>query len=513
MMKQLALLLAVALSIAAASCRKGAPGPSFRETLGGQIAAGLAEGRTNDVIRLLEDSMGRDDCLDIRPALFAHALDLRSRTEAAEEIRVRYLKGAGRDPVMAASGFRGVEGGMRGAGRLNELADWCRSLLHVPLPVQVRVWAYRYAMDAARSAGSIDDFSVLAAQAVSSLPQDQGVALVESVSDDALRDRDEPLVRRIFELLEKGPPVDSGYGKLGQALGVRLALVFSDAAAAAAEYRARFPRLGDGYAAALFAELTAAGSKEPELVTGLCRFVLKNTGPTDGLFNRAAGKLIDTVKIEKRSGPVIAVLRELRELRIGPQQLAWELGRVFNDTVSQGTKEEQKELLDFAWPLLDELPDESGQHDLGMILLDGCALAEDYQRALALLDRGIPGQKAAVAAITRHKILAHIAMTSGDHGAAVANLEAFMELLEPDQWLPDPLGGPDIPTDYIKALNLARIAALWAGAGDREKSALKYRESRERYEAVMDNPRSDERLKKKIEENLAAMPAEPAVQP
>jgi tetratricopeptide (TPR) repeat protein len=513
MMKRILLLFAVALSVAVVSCRKGASGPSFRETLGGRIAALLQEGRTNDVICLLEDSMGRDDCLDIRPALFAHALDLRSRTETVGAIRARYLKGSDRDAVMAASGFRGVEGGMRAAGRLNELAEWCRSLLHLPLPVQVRVWAYRYAMDAARSVGNVDDFSMLAAQAVSSLPQDMGVELVESVSKDALRDRDERAAKRLLELLEKGPPADSGYGKLGQALGVRIALAFSDAAAAAAEYRARFARLGDGYAAALFAELTAAGANDPELVTGLCRFALRNAGPADGLFNSAAGRLIDTVRIEKRSGPVIAVLKELRELRIGPQQLAWELSRVFHDAIQRGTKEEQKELLDLAWPLLDELPDKNGRHDLGLLLLDGCALAEDYQRALALLDKGIPGQDAASAGITRHKILAHIAMNAGDHVGAITNLEAFMELLEPDQWLPDPLSGPDIPTDYIKALNLARIAGLWAGAGDSEKSALKYREARERYGAVVRNPRTDERLKKKIEEELARLPSEPPVQP
>jgi len=506
MRKQLALLLVVALSIAAASCRKGAPGPSFRETLGGQIAAGLAEGRTNDVIRLLEDSMGRDDCLDIRPALFAHALDLRSRSESVEEIRVRYLKGAGRDPVMAASGFRGVEGGMRAAGRLDALADWCRSLLHVPLPVQVRGWAYRYAMDAARSAGDLEDFSVLAVQAISSLPQDQGLGLVESIAGDTLRNREEQFARRIFDILEKGPPADSGYGRLGQALGVRIALVFSDAAAAAAEYRARFARLGDTYAGALLGELAEAGAKDGEPVAELCRFVLGNTSPSDGLFNTAAGRLINTAKAQNKAGPVIGALKELRGLKIRPRQLAREIGGVLNDTIQRGTKEEQKELLDFAFTLFDELTAESEQHDFGMMLLDGCALAEDYPRAFALLDKGIPGQKAGDAAITRHKVQAHVAMVAEDHIGAITNLEAFIGLLEPDQWIPDPLRGPDIPTAYIAALNLARIGGLWAKAGDPAKSAEKYRQARGQFEKVLQDKRSDERLRQKVREQLAAIP-------
>jgi tetratricopeptide (TPR) repeat protein len=449
--------------------------------------------------------MNRPDCGDIRPALFAHALSLRSGSETVDEVRVRYLKGSGRDPVMADAGFRGVESGMQAASRSEDLVRWCGSLLHAPLPSRVRAAAYGYAINAAIGAGRVEEFISLVAQAISSLPEELGTGLVESAGDNALGARQEAAVQRLAELLDRGPSAESAYAEIGQSLMVRQAWVFKDLAAAGTEYLERFARLR-GRAERLFLELTRAGKGDPEFVSGLSMFVLQNAQPDQRLFVSAARVMLDSSL--EIGGPKAALdaLARLRAMKLQERQLIVEMERVFFDIMGKASPEEKKTLVDFALSLARESADQENRKKLGLLILDGCALTEDYQRALGLFDEGLLDRNDEAMAMTRYKIQAHIAIKADDFRTAITNLESFLSLLDPKQTYMDPIDGTVIPASYVQALNLARIAELWKKAGDSTLSDRKYGEARLKYESTLSGQDSDPRLRRLVETQMAALP-------
>jgi hypothetical protein len=179
---------------------------------------------------------------------------------------------------------------------------------------------------------------------------------------------------------------------------------------------------------------------------------------------------------------------------------------VFFDIMGKASPEEKKTLVDFALSLARESADQENRKKLGLLILDGCALTEDYQRALGLFDEGLLDRNDEAMAMTRYKIQAHIAIKADDFRTAITNLESFLSLLDPKQTYMDPIDGTVIPASYVQALNLARIAELWKKAGDSTLSDRKYGEARLKYESTLSGQDSDPRLRRLVETQMAALP-------
>lgn len=141
-------------------------------------------------------------------------------------------------------------------------------------------------------------------------------------------------------------------------------------------------------------------------------------------------------------------------------------------------------------------------------LLDVFFYLEDYARALARIEAGIPGYDDDWHDELRNKVKAHLAEQEGRIADAVQFYQNHIERVK--TWR-DPFVSPEdgrtILPDEVVALNERRIGDLWASAGETEKASAAYERAVRHYTLARDAYENDELSRAKMKEALAEMEA------
>ncbi len=192
----------------------------------------------------------------------------------------------------------------------------------------------------------------------------------------------------------------------------------------------------------------------------------------------------------------------LRESGLPASQIFSNINRHFYDVMEE--KNVLAGLLDEMEALSPLVDDEGTKNGLVSLMLDASFLVEDYERALALLEKGVPDKDEEWHAMAKAKVGAHIAQKKGDIDGAVARYREFMKYMAAKKEnTPDPTTNVTHTPEMIQGLNARRIGDIYKEAGRADDAAKAYAEAKSFYEAALVKAQGSEEEKGLGEETVA----------
>ncbi len=176
-----------------------------------------------------------------------------------------------------------------------------------------------------------------------------------------------------------------------------------------------------------------------------------------------------------------ASLETLMADKVPPEQVATLFERYFYEITED--KELVKKLSAFGVKLMEATQNKTTRESLTLRLLDCAFLLENYDLAIAMLEKGIPNRSEEWHATTLPKIQAHQALAKGKPLEAIEYFRRFMvawkNAKEVDEV--DPSTGLVYNRDWILARNALRIAKLYASIPNEEENHKKVMKEAEAY--------------------------------
>ena len=202
----------------------------------------------------------------------------------------------------------------------------------------------------------------------------------------------------------------------------------------------------------------------------------------------------------------------LRDLGLPPNTVLSTISRHFYDVLEDtATIGRVMTELDAIRPLLE---DDAHRNTVDSLLLDASFVTDNFERALQILEAGVPDRDEEWHNLTKTKIRAHIALQKGDIDEAVKGFRAFMALVaKTTDTQPDPTNGVVYSPDMIQGFNAKRIGDIYKKAGRDAEAAAAYAEARAFYEKALPAAKGNDEDKglgeetvQYIENELKALP-------
>lgn len=138
--------------------------------------------------------------------------------------------------------------------------------------------------------------------------------------------------------------------------------------------------------------------------------------------------------------------------------------------------------------------------------LDGFFLVNDYDGAIAMLDKGIDGRSPEWCKSTAAKLRAHKAMESGDKKEAVKQLIVFIDYMLSDEMKDfedsDPANGVVYSREWVVAKNYMRCATLSGEAGDAKAKADFTEKAKPLYKTALEKAKDDDISIKELQKEM-----------
>jgi hypothetical protein len=166
-----------------------------------------------------------------------------------------------------------------------------------------------------------------------------------------------------------------------------------------------------------------------------------------------------------------------------------------------------KEMIDFSGKLLDSGDLSQNAYDsLRERRLDGYFLIGDYDSAVAILEKGMPGRTQHWCQGTIAKLRAHKAMESGDKKEAIKQLLVFVDLMLSDAMKDfedsDPANGVVFSREWVAARNLMRCASMSGEINDTAAKSAYTEKAKPLYKTALDKVKDDEVSLKELKKEM-----------
>jgi tetratricopeptide (TPR) repeat protein len=503
------ILFALMLS-AVASCRK-APVPKTPDEVMTDVNKLMAAGDTEGALKTLDAAVSVATNDADRGQLFQQALTVRLQAGRVDEARQIYLGVVGKDPVEESAGYGVVATHYAGRGMTNELVEWTGVLVDAPLSAPYKPRAYLDHLQVLQTASNFTRIADVASRSVTNLPPQEA----RSVLDQAFR---QLFSVKAFD--DAGRLVKQAREAAGESADMQEFLTLAECdlcfrsgqwAEAEKQFVAMLPTLSDTGTRRGLTTATAAawGGEQWDLADRLCRSVMDL-----GTNRPAASAYAHTAWVEgaERRGDAaetVERMRSLLERKVEMKSISQVYSRHFYFVVNDGRAELTKALLDIGEQLLAKLDDPNESSYLRGLVFDAAFVAEDYDRALSLLEKGMPGRDEAWMAMARNKIHAHKALKEGRVADAVERFRQFMKDMDaswkgPEQ---DPSSGLTYTKEMTLGFNAARIGRILQGAGNAKEADAAYGEARGYYEKALAGMDEKSREYQHVKKEMAALPA------
>ena len=166
-----------------------------------------------------------------------------------------------------------------------------------------------------------------------------------------------------------------------------------------------------------------------------------------------------------------------------------------------------KDLIAFSAKMLESgTLSKSAANSLRERRLDGFFLVNDYDGAIAMLDKGLDGRTPEWCKSTAAKLRAHKAMESGDRKEAVKQLIVFIDYMLSDEMKDfedsDPANGVVYSREWVAAKNYMRCATLSGEAGDAKAKADFTEKAKPLYKTALEKAKDDDISIKELQKEM-----------
>lgn len=469
-----------------------------------------SENQTNAVVRLFDSALDREDLAPFRSQLLAEALRLRIEYGDLEGAQAKYREILAGDAALAGQVTGQIASHLLQQGEHEALVEWCVPLLGADLEPGVIGRLFGLILGAQAALEDIDGVTATYVQCVEAVPE-QAESIVGRSLDGLLGSSRYDDLDRALLFVEQNLSDQPGFPQLVVRTRFDSLLGRDRLEEAGNLLTSSFELLSDRNAARRLAAIVTAASAadKPALADELCAKAMDAAAKDSNLMYTAAREWTGLARNAEDPRLVaerfaIVVDRELpvsRTLSLG--------SKVVYFAMDQGTQEIRTSLLNNFQTLLGRAVEDNDRAWASMLMLDGCFMAGDFDRALRLLETPIPGKEPAWQEMLVHKVRAHKALAANDHTTAVDEFRAFMKTVAASEdTLTDPSTNQEVPKESVLGLNAARIGDIWTQAGETDKATAAYEEARNYYAEALRKTPPDTPARKQLAAELAKLPGE-----
>ena len=168
-----------------------------------------------------------------------------------------------------------------------------------------------------------------------------------------------------------------------------------------------------------------------------------------------------------------------------------------------------KELIDFSGKVINEGKlTESARDSLRERRLDGFFLVDDFDGAIAEMDKGLPGHTPEWCTSTIAKLRAHKAMNANQYKEAVKQFLIFVDYMLSDAMKDfedsDPANGVVYSREWVAAKNYMRCAVLSGKDGDEKAKAEFTEKAKPLYKIAQEKAKDDEVSLKELQREMTS---------
>ena len=452
-----------------------------------------------------------EELMQQRETYRAQMLELVGATNcaAAAELELTTWK---TDPEIAPAGFGIVYSSLRAAGDHAPVIAWCEKLLNpeLKMPGEYRGYVHRWRIAENLFADDADSALRNTLAYSSEADESETCNLLRDVAGEALRCGSTAAVEKFMARLEgeKAFSENPLFARFFRATHVRLLMGKREWSGAIEQCKKAVVEFPDSELSPLVREVTANLGRQADkkLLDEFAEYVLAQTAEKPRTSGAVAQTWINNgVSADPKGIP--ARFDRLMAFKVPVNRIGDAFENVFY-SFAQDTETLGK-LCAFGHRLVAacDATQTNTSNMVSLKLLDGAFIRGNYTEAIAMLEKGIPGQSEEWISFALPKTKAHAELAAAEKAAtaderkactlrAIGFFREFMTALEKSdrEEEVDPVSSLAYPKSAILARNELRISGLYAGIGEGEKAATAKAAAKKLYAEALTKAEKDEEL-------------------
>lgn len=464
-----------------------APPPDRLGPLFSAIDQLLYAGDTNAATAKLTQAVDDPAFAAERSRLFESLIRFLLYTEQVATAQETLLAALAQEPEQA----QGVVGYIY--GHLERQADpaarlaWTEQLLALKGQPEIERKAFEWRLLTLQQIGGSDALTAAMAEAMTRFAPEVTAPMMERLALTALANS---RLEQVDLLVVQLKPATAGaYRDLVQALTLRLAIERAQWTQVTEQFPAAAKALPDATLSRIWRSLAAAAHKahQEALLAPLAEQIVREQSAKQATARAAAREWLAWAKSSGDIGAIPERLELLKARKFDVRDLYELFNTYFYATIDDPVA--LKAMMDFGEALLPQLDNEASLASLKTMTLDGSFVAEDYDRALRMLEAGIPKRDAAWHTMAITKVKAHRALLQQKPQEAVGHFRDFMRCIEQSEDADnvDPASGVVHTKEMILGRNAKRIGDILSDAKDLKGAEAAYAEARSYYRKALEH--------------------------
>lgn len=462
-----------------------------------------AEEKINEALTVIERALAN-------PKYAAHAARFFTEKIAAllaqnqdAAARAAILEAWKKAPESARAVFGSVHNAYRQMNRHDDIRHWCRDLLarETGLPVDLRQQVLNWQLSASLAMADADLAQADLDKVVQDLSPEKAAPLVQQTLGGLIDGGQHAFASRLLRHLQAKKLEASAYRNLLVSLTLRCVLAAKNWDDAPAAFDACVAQLPDSTLYTLsrtfFTSLQKNGRND--LVEQASKKMVFNAIGKTNAVNYAARVWVDT-GVAANPGVLPERLDALLTAQISPVQVGNLFDRYFYEMAEQLTI--IRALCTVGERILASCSDENTVNSVKVKILDGAFITENYDLAVSMLEKGIPGKDKAWHDMSLPKVKAHRAMAKKQPREAVSFFREFMNAwLTSDQEEEfDPTSGIAYSREWILGRNAKRIAGILDSIPDKAEADKARAEAKGYFKTALEKAANDPAALKLLQE-------------
>lgn len=494
-------------------CKRGLS-EEERARLGEEVNAKLTEaqnlqmqGQFTEALRLLDSCMSKKKYADFRATFFAQKVDFllaQNKSQDAEQIVLDMWKS---NASLAQSVFGRIDTFYKNKKEYVAEMAWAKRLIALDkvLPADCMAQALEWLLTASVQAEHEAGIQESVRSVLKLLPDVQSTTLLRTVLNDAVENSKFDVATTIIRLLADEKISE---GCTHMVLGMKLRIVLGSGAWS--QLTVAFVNCVGGLPDDELLQTikqtfsTLQKKNKAELVESLALMVVQRAPAKEKSVSQAARVWVDRgMAANKKILP--ERLETLVHAKVNPEQIGMLFSQYFYETIDDAAV--VRKLCGIGEKILPECKDKTINEVVKVRLLDGAFIVENYDLAVDMLEKGIPGKDQQWHDMSIPKVKAHRALAKNQPREAIAFFRQFMEAcLKSSQTEEfDPTTGVAYSREWILARNEKRIAGIYDSIKDADAAKKSNEEAKRLFKLALEKAAKDPDALKLLKEETKDM--------
>ncbi|MFO7936653.1 MAG: hypothetical protein R6V06_03495 [Kiritimatiellia bacterium] len=449
-----------------------------------EIAELEAEQKFTEAEKLITSALKNKSLASNRDYLLSRKSELLTRQNKlheAEELILSYLK---TDPSVTQNALNTLFHYYYNNKQFVKSIDFSKKLLDAGQTIPLNLLKSVLSQRLAAAVGTEDRETIRAAvDSIMTSINDSSVAvtLIEPHVGELLRKRKFTLAQAMASHLANSASSNADYKNLAAVINIRRVTASQNWSELKEAYTHCIEQLPDKDLSKIMrlVFISLQKAKQNELLKECTELGISFAKGKQRSIDYAALKWAETL-FRENNGSLPGSLNKLQTTPASPNQIAMIFDHFFYEVADN--EKIIKELCAVGTELVGKCSETNIANSLKVKILDGAFIVEDYDLAVSLLEKGIPGKDEIWHAMSLPKVKAHRAQANNKPREAVKYYREFMNCWENSEKEEefDPTSGIAYSKEWILARNATRIAKILdsipdqAGADKARKEAEKY---------------------------------------